>query len=127
MFDRPDYDYINSGRVSNTMHVTSEDGMHFSPKKCLMTNSDYPADISAHVRDPKIIKREDGYYMVLGARDKESKGLVLVYRSDDLTNWKYHGRITTENAFGYMWECPDLFELDGQLCLICCPQGRPGI
>ena len=22
-----------------------------------------------------------------------------------------------------MWECPDLFELDGQLCLICCPQG----
>ena len=89
----------------------------------LMTNSDYPADISAHVRDPKIIKREDGYYMVLGARDKESKGLVLVYRSDDLTNWKYHGRITTENAFGYMWECPDLFELDGQLCLICCPQG----
>ena len=113
MFDRPDYDYINSGRVSNTMYVTSEDGMHFSPKKCLMTNSDYPADISAHVRDPKIIKREDGYYMVLGARDKESKGLVLVYRSDDLTNWKYHGRITTENAFGYMWECPDLFELDG--------------
>lgn len=123
LFDRPDYDYINSGRVSNTMYVTSEDGMHFSPKKCLMTNSDYPADISAHVRDPKIIKREDGYYMVLGARDKESKGLVLVYRSDDLTNWKYHGRITTENAFGYMWECPDLFELDGQLCLICCPQG----
>ena len=89
LFDRPDYDYINSGRVSNTMYVTSEDGMHFSPKKCLMTNSDYPADISAHVRDPKIIKREDGYYMVLGARDKESKGLVLVYRSDDLTNWKY--------------------------------------
>ena len=22
-----------------------------------------------------------------------------------------------------MWECPDLFELDGQLFLICCPQG----
>ena len=123
LFDRPDYDYINSGRVSNTMYVTSEDGMNFSSKKRLMTNSDYPADISAHVRDPKIIKREDGYYMVLGARDKDSKGLVLVYRSDDLTNWMYHGRITTENAFGYMWECPDLFELDGQLCLICCPQG----
>ena len=123
LFDRPDYDYINSGRVSNTMYVTSEDGMHFSEKKRLMTNSDYPADISAHVRDPKIIKREDGYYMVLGARDRDSKGLVLVYRSDDLINWEYHGRITTKEAFGYMWECPDLFELDGQLCLICCPQG----
>ena len=22
-----------------------------------------------------------------------------------------------------MWECPDLFCLDGQLCLVCCPQG----
>ena len=126
LFDRPDYDYINSGRVSNTMYVTSEDGMHFSPKKCLMTNSDYPADISAHVRDPKIIKREDGYYMVLGARDKESKGLVLVYRSDDLTNWKYHGRITTENAFGYMWECPDYFKIGDKKLLSTSVQGLEG-
>ena len=22
-----------------------------------------------------------------------------------------------------MWECPDLFEMDGQLYIICCPQG----
>ncbi len=63
------------------------------------------------------------YYMALGARDAHGKGLVLLYRSEDLKDWKYHGRITTREAFGYMWECPDLFELDGQLCLICCPQG----
>ncbi|MCL1771835.1 sucrose-6-phosphate hydrolase, partial [Vibrio parahaemolyticus] len=25
--------------------------------------------------------------------------------------------------FGYMWECPDLFSLDGGDVLICCPQG----
>ena len=41
----------------------------------------------------------------------------------DLTNWEYFNRITTEQTFGYMWECPDLFCLDGRLCLVCCPQG----
>lgn len=123
LFDRPDYDYIMAGRLSNTLHVTSRDGFHFSPKQLLMSNKDYPSDISAHVRDPKVIRREDGCYMVLGARDEDSRGLVLVYRSQDLERWEYHGRIVTKEAFGYMWECPDLFLLDGKLCLICCPQG----
>lgn len=124
-FDRDDYDYILTGRGSNTIHMTSRDGFHFSEKELLLTNWDYPADMSGHVRDPKVIRRADGYYMVLGARDIAGKGLVLVYRSEDLTSWQYHGRITTREAFGYMWECPDLFVLDGKLCLICCPQGVP--
>ena len=114
-FDRDDYDYILTGRGSNTIHMTSRDGFHFSEKELLLTNGDYPADMSGHVRDPKVIRRADGYYMVLGARDTAGKGLVLVYRSEDLTSWQYHGRITTREAFGYMWECPDLFVLDGRL------------
>ncbi len=61
--------------------------------------------------------------MVLGARDVHSKGMVLLYRSIDLKKWEYFNRITTDKTFGYMWECPDLFCLDGQLCLVCCPQG----
>ena len=40
--------------------------------------------------------------MVLGARDALSKGMVLVYRSMDLTNWEYFNRITTEQTFGYI-------------------------
>ena len=123
LFDRDDYDYINSGRGSNVVHCTSTDGIHISEKHLVLANIDYPEDISCHVRDPKIIERDGAYYMVLGARDRESAGLVLVYRSTDLDNWTYHGRITTKNTFGYMWECPDLFELDGKLVLICCPQG----
>ena len=61
--------------------------------------------------------------MVLGARDQQGKGLVLLYESDDLNTWKYKNRITTEVPFGYMWECPDLFELNGEWYLTCCPQG----
>lgn len=128
-FDKPDYDYIMAGRGSNTVHITSRDGFHFSPKECLLTTADYPEDISCHVRDPKILKKDGRYYMALGARDQNSEGLVLIYRSDDLTSWSYLGRISAQPPFGYMWECPDLFFLDGELVLICCPQGvaREGI
>ena len=122
-FDRDDYDYILRGRGSNTIHCTSKDGYHFSEKEVLLTNEDYPGDMSAHIRDPKLLKRADGYYMILGARSADDHGMALLYRSKDLKHWNYHNRITTKEPFGYMWECPDLFELDGQMCLICCPQG----
>ena len=49
--------------------------------------------------------------------------MILLYESTDLKNWTYKNRITTPQKFGYMWECPDLFEMDGQLYIICCPQG----
>lgn len=122
-FDRDDYDYINSGRGSNTIHVTSRDGYRFSEKELLMTTDDYPHDMSCHVRDPKIIQKGDDYYMVQGARDENSRGLILMFHSKDLTHWEYFDRIVPKEPFGYMWECPDLFELDGQMMLITCPQG----
>ena len=54
--DRDDYDYVNSGREANTVLVTSTDGVHFGRKRLLMKNSDYPADLTLHVRDPKVWK-----------------------------------------------------------------------
>lgn len=125
LFDRKDHDYINSGRVSNTLHLISKDGFHFEQKQRLMTNTDYPQDISLHVRDPKVWKHEDTYYMVLGARDLAANGCVLIFSSTDMNAWSYHSRIQTKQPFGYMWECPDLFEMDGQYFLISCPQGVP--
>lgn len=120
-----EYDYINEGREQNTIHITSKDGIHTSKKELLLDNHDYPSDMSKHVRDPKIFKKGNYYYMVLGARTKDNKGCILLYRSDDLHHFTYYNRITTKEDFGYMWECPDLFELDGKLILITCPQGVP--
>ena len=48
----------------------------------------------------------------------------LVYESDDLINWKYAGKVYKE-GYGYMWECPDYFEIDGKGFLSTCPQGMP--
>ena len=118
-----EYDYIMNGREQNTIHIVSRDGQTFNEKTTVLTNSDYPQDMTKHVRDPKIYKKNGLFYMVLGARNISDEGCVLVYKSKDLMSWEYSFQIKPEVPLGYMWECPDLFEVDGQTILAICPQG----
>lgn len=118
-----DYDYIKNGRGNNTCLAISEDGLQPISKQCLMENKDYPQGLSCHVRDPKVWRQDDTYYMVLGARTLQDCGEVLIFESKDKLNWSHCNTITTRQPFGYMWECPDLFELDGQWFLAVSPQG----
>ena len=89
----------------------------FETKKLLMTNADYPWDLTCHVRDPKVWKQDDTYYMVQGARTKGRQRVVLVFSSEDKEHWKCIHRLQSEETFGFMWECPDLYELDGYTVL----------
>lgn len=118
-----DYDYINNGRVTSTIHVESEDGIHFSEKEVVIPFSAYPADYTCHIRDPKVWKQGNTYRMVLGGRKKDDKGAVLFYTSLDLRAWNFEKEVSTEEPFGYMWECPDCFELEGRSVLSVSPQG----
>lgn len=118
-----EYDYVREGRGHNLCLGISRDGVTLDQKRCLMYNRDYPNGLTCHVRDPKVFAFEGGYYMVLGARTMEDKGEVLVFESADKLNWKHINTLTTPEPFGYMWECPDLFELDGQWYLAVSPQG----
>ena len=118
-----DYDYVLTGREHNTVLAVSSDGITVDYKKLLMKNSDYPENLTCHVRDPKVFKFENKYYMIQGARTKENRGVLLVFQSDDKINWEYINTISTPEIFGYMWECPDLFYLDGMWFLVCSPQG----
>lgn len=117
------YDYISAGREQNTIMIKSNDGFTYDEKKTLLKNIDYPEDMSCHVRDPQIFEKDGNYYMVLGARDLQDRGCVLIYKSLDLENWSYHMRLTSQEKFGYMWECPNIIKISGQTFLICCPQG----
>ena len=119
-----DYDYVKAGRGANVIHVTTTDGSKMSEKQVLLRNSDYPDFCSCHVRDPKVWKEGDAWKMVLGARTLDDEGCVLVYESDYLITWKYTGKVYKE-GYGYMWECPDYFEIDGKGFLSTCPQGMP--
>lgn len=117
------YDYINSGREANTVYTSSEDGKTFTEKECLLGMSDYPNEYTNHIRDPKVWKENEQYYMVLGGRKKNGQGAVLIYESADKKDWHYLKELTTSLPFGYMWECPDLFELEGTWILSVSPQG----
>ncbi|MBU9811396.1 sucrose-6-phosphate hydrolase [Rahnella sp. SL6] len=87
-----------------------------------------PAGYTGHVRDPKVWRHENHWYMVLGAQDLNLQGKVLLLRSDNLLAWDLLGEMAGSGLhglgeFGYMWECPDLFRLGDNDILICCPQG----
>lgn len=117
------YDYINDGRDHNTIKIVSEDGFSYDKKELLLSNDDYPRNLTRHVRDPKIYEEDGIYYLFLGARDRNNKGKVIVYKSNDLEEFSYHMEITTNYDFGYMRECPDFFEIDGKKFLMVSPQG----
>ena len=120
-----DYDYIMTGREQNLIACSSEDGFNFSEKELIMTNTDFPSNLSLHVRDPKVYHKNGIDYMVIGARDDNSTGCILVLKGRDLKDWECHTVIYSDEKFGYMWECPDLFDLNGETVLITCPQGVP--
>ncbi|MEW4372843.1 glycoside hydrolase family 32 protein [Paenibacillus kandeliae] len=77
-----------------------------------------------HYRDPKLWKDGETFYCVIGAQRKELTGAVVVYSSPNLRHWNWVGELQTKlSSFGYMWECPDYFEQNGQAVLLFCPQG----
>ncbi|CAI8887880.1 Sucrose-6-phosphate hydrolase [Bacillus sp. IT-79MI2] len=108
-------------------------------KQCMVTmNSQYamnkysnnpvidriPDGYTKHVRDPKVWKNNDTYYMLLGAQRENETGTLLLYKSPDLYNWHFQGEVKTNlKTFGFMWECPDYFQLSGNDVLLFSPQG----
>ena len=68
----------------------------------LLTNADYPAGLTCHVRDPKVWQQDGMYYMVLGARTLDDRGEILVFESADKRRWRHRNTLTTPEKFGYM-------------------------
>lgn len=120
-----EYDYISDGRESNTILIRSEDGFTFGEKQVLLRACDYPEEFTRHIRDPKVEKTPQGYRMVLGGRLKGDTGAILVYESQDGIQFSLQKVVTTPRKFGYMWECPDLFSLNGKQFVCVSPQGVP--
>lgn len=79
---------------------------------------------TGHFRDPKIFKEGNNYYAVLGIQRENLTGSVLLVKSMNLYNWQIIGEIKTGyDNFGYMWECPDYYEIADYGILQFCPQG----
>ncbi|GAE29631.1 glycoside hydrolase family 32 protein [Halalkalibacter hemicellulosilyticus] len=112
-------------RESYQCLATSHDGSHFKKHGPVTT---LPDGFTAHFRDPKVWQQGDRYFMVIGAQTETLKGAIVLFQSDDLIDWKWVRMLTGGDSgaladFGYMFECPDLFHLDGKDVLVFSPQG----
>ena len=118
-----DFDYVREGRRSVQILVESPDCHRMGEKRVLLRNADYPALCTRHVRDPKVWRAGGAWWMILGARDLDDRGLVLRLRSEDGLAWENAGTVRTAEPFGFMWECPDRIAIDAREWLSLCPQG----
>lgn len=107
--------------------LVSEDGVHFDnfngKKVIIPPMTDAGIGDRTHTRDPKVWKGKDAWYMVIGSRTEENNGKLLFYKSENLSDWTYVNDVSKENAFGWMWECPDYFETEGGKVLVFSPMG----
>ncbi|ADI00721.1 glycoside hydrolase family 32 protein [Salisediminibacterium selenitireducens] len=113
-------------RSSYQCTAVSKDGITFMKQGPAIDT--LPDGYTAHFRDPKVWEEAGVYYLVIGAQTEDEEGCALLYRSDDFRTWEFVGPVAGSNLdplgdFGYMWECPDLFQLNGTDILIVSPQG----
>ena len=81
-----------------------------------------------HTRDPKVWEYNGMLYMILGSKVQEpgketTTPKVLIFRSKDSYEWEFLNELASYGTLGYMWECPDLFCVDGQWMLTMSPMG----
>ncbi len=87
----------------------------------VLDQKDIPEGSSKYdFRDPKMWRKADGSYRcVVGNRDEEGDGQILLFESEDGFGWHFRKVLAKNHGrFGKMWECPDFFELDGNRALI---------
>lgn len=82
-----------------------------------------PEGITAHFRDPQIIRYKETYLMIIGAQTTGEKGTILVYESYDLREWRNLGTLAISQDLGFMVECPNLLFIEDKILLLLCPQG----
>lgn len=75
-------------------------------------------------RDPKIWLGTDNIYRVLiGAKDLEGLGTLLLYTSTDCIHWNFKKVfLKNDGNYGKMWECPDFFQIEGKGVVVVSPQ-----
>ncbi|CAG9116925.1 unnamed protein product [Plutella xylostella] len=101
----------------------SDDGVNFEK---FAGNPVIPAspNNSPDFRDPKAWKHGDYWYVIIGSKTDDEIGTVLLYRSKNMIDWEFLTILAQATSdLGYMWECPDFFELGGKHILLMSPQG----
>lgn len=109
----------------------SDDGVIFHKYRLNPVIAEPPEGNSEDFRDPKVFFAEGGWNMVVGGSacgaGNGGDGRIYLYRSEDLLKWKFAGTVlASDGKLGTMFECPDMFGLDGKWIVTCSPMYHPG-
>jgi Beta-fructosidases (levanase/invertase) len=101
-----------------TQNLAFGDGLNYEKfsGNPVLTGAELPAGCNpANFRDPKLWRLEDGSFRLLAAAERAGQGgELLLFRSEDAVHWSRVSALAQNgNRLGLMWECPDLFRLDG--------------
>ncbi|KAJ8727850.1 hypothetical protein PYW08_016235 [Mythimna loreyi] len=84
----------------------------------------YPPKGAVEFRDPKIWKNGNYWYVILGSKSEDYKGMAFLYRSKNMTSWHFKSVLAKScGQVGHMWENPDFFEINGKFILLISPKG----
>lgn len=120
------------GRLQQEQCIAIGDGINYEklPQNPVIGAKDLPNFVITHdFRDPKIFKREDMFYCLLGAQVVgENIGTMLLYKSQDLISWEYVGetlRAPKDGSMGIVFECPDFFRIGDKDVILTSPIEMP--
>lgn len=120
--------YERGGKRVQTQNLAySDDGVHFTKYSGnpVIGEDKLPAGTSiADFRDPYVWRNGDKYYMLVGTMEAGA-AKVLLYKSDDLFDWRYVNAFLRRTDAGYCWECPSLVNIGGSDVFICSPVDYP--
>lgn len=119
------------GRIRQTQCVAwSEDGEHFEKYENNPVIAEAPEGNGADFRDPKVFFGGGKWRMAVGGSDgpadcPQSRGRIYLYASEDLLQWDYQGILyEADEEEGSMFECPDVYELEGKWVVTASPMNR---
>ena len=114
-------------RIQTVSVAYSTDGINFEKYEKNPVIDHFPPDGGPDFRDPAVCCIDGKYYCVMATGNPESRsGRLLLYKSDDLLNWRYEGIMSQWPDCRYT-ECPSFVDC-GELCLLTasvCPHGKP--
>lgn len=75
-------------------------------------------------RNPKVWRYSQHWYMMVGSATPDYHGKIELYTSADMFSWKFNKTLAySYGDMGYMWESPDVIDIDGLDVLILSVQG----
>lgn len=102
------------------------DGVDYKKvEKNPVLSADLLPEGSSHIdfRDPKIWREDGKFYCVVGNRNEDMSGQIVLFSSDNMIDWEFEMMLDQcKNEYGSMWECPDFFPLEEKHVLIISPQ-----